>query len=362
MLASAARSAEFGILTASEKATLRERVRSGLDATVEELNRVLRGEGVDRFETVLTRVGRGGRVPHWYEQLRDEHTLPNLDGKTIGSVVEMLFLAVLEGVTLASWFDGELRVNPARGVDFPDLDLGLKAPSENFCTSEPFTSPYERLIGSEYDAVVLLTDYQTQKKHPPLRLQVINWDYLRNTQIADRSLCTLAAKHREWLAREDESQAKRVCQFLAYVNQSDWRARHLLRILDVLDDRDAVSAAIDGAAVDFKAKNAARTRQDKVVIPAEELEKLRKIIEVEPRHIGVVAALDSWVVEHVAEFARLPSEREWTLFASGPLDGSIGMSFALQWRYNFGWLFGGRRAESEVDEVSLAVEGKEIVE
>jgi hypothetical protein len=38
------------------------------------------------------------------------------------------------------------------------------------------------------------------------------------------------------------------------------------------------------------------------------------------------------------------------------------MSFALQWRYNFGWLFGGRRAESEGDELVLPVEQEEVVE
>ena len=29
------------------------------------------------------------------------------------------------------------------------------------------------------------------------------------------------------------------------------------------------------------------------------------------------------------------------MLVNGPLDGEIGMSFALQWRYNFGRIFNG---------------------
>ena len=37
---------------------------------------------------------------------------------------------------------------------------------------------------------------------------------------------------------------------------------------------------------------------------------------------------------------------------SGPLDGKIGMSFALQWRYNFGSLFNGAN-DDESEQASL---------
>ena len=344
------------------KQELRDSVRERLDDAVAGLNRLLSGEEVDQYEEILRRVGRGGKLPHWYEQLRGEHTLPNLDGKTIGSVVEMLFLGVLEKTTLADLLEGEpLSVNPARGVDFPDLDLNVKAPSENFCTSEPFTSAYERLIGSHCDALVLLTDYQTQKRSPPLRLQVIKWEYLSKTQIADRALCALAIKHRDRLIEQREAWAKDICQFLAYVNQSDWRARHLLRIVEHMDDSDAVLEDLERTRADFEQKNAERARRDKVPIPDDELEKLLAISEIEPIEAGVVQAVHEWVLDNAAEFARLPNENEWQRFVEGPLDGRIGMSFALQWRYNFGWLFGARD-EIEDEEVVLAVEQEEVVE
>jgi hypothetical protein len=63
-------------------------------------------------------------------------------------------------------------------------------------------------------------------------------------------------------------------------------------------------------------------------------------------HLGVIDACDNWVVEVHKDFGRMPNDNEWQRLANGPLDGTIGMSFALQWRYNFGPLFGmpGKRA------------------
>ena len=35
----------------------------------------------------------------------------------------------------------------------------------------------------------------------------------------------------------------------------------------------------------------------------------------------------------------MPNDNEWVRFLKSPLDGKIGMSFALQWRYSFGSFF-----------------------
>ena len=146
------------------KEELRHLVRDNLAAIIARVNAVLRGEKLDEIEAVLKRLGRGGQLPHWYEKLRSDKTLPNLDGKTIGSVVEMILVAALETGVLARSELPTLRINPARGVDLPELELSIKSPSKNYCTSEPFFSAYERLLGSEYDAIILLTDYQEAKK------------------------------------------------------------------------------------------------------------------------------------------------------------------------------------------------------
>src|SRR5262245_10637565 len=98
------------------KGHLRKRVRERLDEIVANVNRALKGQDLERLRPVLERVGRGMALPHWYAELASRGVLPNLDGKTIGSVVEMLFVAVLETHILSD-LSPKLRINPARGVD-----------------------------------------------------------------------------------------------------------------------------------------------------------------------------------------------------------------------------------------------------
>lgn len=109
------------------KEELRARLRDSLDTTIDEVNRALRRENTEQLEDVLTRIGRGGRIPKWYEQLRTQHTLPNLDGKTIGSVIDAADNWVIEtqkdlgrfpnsnewARILTSLLDGQIGMSPA---------------------------------------------------------------------------------------------------------------------------------------------------------------------------------------------------------------------------------------------------------
>ena len=318
---------------------LRNLLRERLDQTIVELNHALRGVNLQRLEPVLLRLGRGQTLPHWYEELRYQQTLPNLDGKTVGSVIEMLFVAILETVIFQDIEIPQFRLNPARGVDIPDLDLGIKAPSQNYATSEPFVSAYERLLGSEYDALIVLTDYQKRKLHPPLKLQVIQWHYFLNTELADFALTAIARKHRDWLMVQNEAWTQKIFRFLAYINQSDWRASRLLRIVDIMQNEEQVQRLVLESEKDFKKKNIERARKNKDTIPDHEIESLLSIVEVQPIILGIVDAVDNWVVENYKDFARLPNENEWRRLLVSPLNGQIGMSFALQWRYNFARVF-----------------------
>jgi hypothetical protein len=84
------------------KHKLRNSVRERLDEIVAGVNTALRGdESLAALKPVLERNGGGGKIPHWFKELSVGGTLPNLDGKTIGSVVEMLLIAVLEKRTFA---------------------------------------------------------------------------------------------------------------------------------------------------------------------------------------------------------------------------------------------------------------------
>ena len=325
-----------------DKTELRKLLCSRLQQTVSELNLALCGENISCLEPVLTRLGRG-TLPHWYENLSVMKALPNLDGKTVGSVVEMLFVAILEKVTFRDINIPPLSINPARGVDLPNIDLNIKSPSRNYCTSEPFFSAYERLLGSEYDALIMLTDYQERKTTPPLKLQVIKYRYLSSSQLADFTLTSIAQRHRDWLINHSKVWAQKLFRFLSYINQSDWRATQLLRIVDAMQDEVRVKQRVAEAERDFVRKNYQRIQNNRETIPDNEIKSLQSVINTNPITMGIIDAVDSWVLENYRDAARFPNENEWQRLISSPLNGEIGMSFALQWRYNFGRVF---RAEN----------------
>lgn len=330
------------------KDELKSHLAQHVAETVRLVNDALRSKGLDKLRPVLERIGKGAKLPHWFDELRATGTLPNKDGKTIGSVIEMILVAVLEMHTFKGMSIPPLKINPARGVDIPDLDLGVKSPSENFCTSEPFFSAYERLLGSSHDILVLLTNYQDEKekKNEALRVQIIASKYLRATQIADESLCKIAKKHRKWIVKEDVGRAQRFFRFLAYVNQSDWRAGQLLRMIAIMNDSRAVIDLLDAAKKDFTTKNKLKMKQGKIPIADSDADALERVRKVNPIHVGLLDACDGWLTETRRETARAPSNHEWKELLASPLEGVIGVSLALQWRYNFGRLFGMADADT----------------
>ena len=326
-------------MTSSQE--LRLKVKDSLPGIVAKLNEYLRGENVSEIKHILEREGRGGKLPHWYELLNTGQSMPNLDGKTIGSVIEMTLLGVLEKHTLAEFDIPHLEVNPAKGVDIPLLDLGVKSPSENFCTSEPFFSAYERLLGNESDAIILLTDYQTAKKNPPpVRIQIIKAAYMSGSEISDRNLGAIALKNRQRLFNENQALCKKMVQFLCHLNQQDWRAKALLNLVDILYSGDvAIDEKICELESHFNMKVRADIKKGIEPISIDEFKKIEAIKESNTKVSAIINACSDWVIDNHKDFARLPNDNEWQRFLRSPLDGKIGLSFALQWRYNFGNLF-----------------------
>ena len=318
---------------------VRDDIKARLVEIVDAANMALRGgEALKELSATLERLGRGAKIPHWYETLFANGTLPNLDGKSLGSVLEMVFVAVLEQKFYYNSLMMPLRINPARGIDIPSLHLGIKSPSENYCTSEPFFSAYERLLGNDHDAVILLTDYQTAKKAPPLRIQIIKQQYLAGSQIADKNLCVLAKEWRGLLA-EKVPELKKLVRFLSYVNQSHWEAKALLKLLSTAQDDKTIESGVERLEKDFLKANAAKLKKGDDPIPDESLANIKSILGTTPRQMGLINAADNWVIETHKDFGRYPNDNEWNRFMNSPLDGVIGMSFALQWRYNFGPIF-----------------------
>lgn len=331
-------------MTLEEK---KQKVIDNIAVIQEKINAVLDGNHLDEVRPILSRIDRTGNVPSWFNTLSRERRLPNLDGKTVGSVIEKLLVCVLEKYVFNS--ELQLSVNPARGVDIPELELGVKSPSTNYCTSEPYFSAYERILGNEYDAIILLTNYQEAKKKSPFRLQILKIRYLHGTEIADVNLCRLAKAIRE--KYDDEILQKKAIRFLSYVNQSDWEAKCILKMFDdILLHNKSLCAEINRFAGDFEKKNAKAICKGKSTILEDSLERIRAVAAMTPIEQSVITAADNWVILTQKDNGRFVNDNEWHRFIISPLNGKIGMSFALQWRYNFGVLFKADNADDESDE------------
>jgi hypothetical protein len=111
-------------------------------------------------------------------------------------------------------------------------------------------------------------------------------------------------------------------------------------MIDVLQEDDRIRSEVAAASQDFKVQNERRLAKDRIPFPDSDFEAIQKVLTVKPLYLGVIDAADNWVVEVQKDAGRAPNDNEWGRLVDGPLDGMIGMSFALQWRYNFGRLFG----------------------
>jgi hypothetical protein len=109
--------------------------------------------------------------------------------------------------------------------------------------------------------------------------------------------------------------------------------------MQYLNNEKTLANTIAAATDDFERQNQKRIKDDFEPIPESELDAIISIMDVKPMHLGVITAADDWVAEIHKDFGRLPNDNEWERLKTSPLDGKIGMSFALQWRYNFGLLF-----------------------
>ncbi len=311
-------------------------IAAKVSTLVEFVNGILAGKNLADIRPILRRIDSTGEEPHWFAELRGKHRLPNLDGKTVGSVIEKLTVCAMEKFLLKDAI--QLSVNPAKGIDVPELDLGIKSPSTNFCTSEPFFSAYDRLLGNESDVLVLLTNYQAAKKEKRhFNLRIIDARYLRGSEIADMKLCAVARNIRNAFA-VDSATLQTLFRFVAYVNQGDWEASALLKLL-AGDFSDAFLASSIGKVLAEGCKKNRRQQNAERMIPKDVFVRLESARSTIPLREGVIRAVDKWVVSSLSDSARYPSPSEFKRLMESPLDGKIGMSFALQWRYNFASVF-----------------------
>ena len=170
-------------------------------------------------------------------------------------------------------------------------------------------------------------------------LQIIDIKYLRGSEIADKNLCNIAKSIRENSDLDDYS-VKKLIRFLAYINQSDWEASRILEIIeDVLINNQKIEISLKKVKAKFRAVNKRKARNNQVKLDEAILVRFDKIMALSPINHGIIRVADDWVIENLSDNARYPNDNEWRRFCSSPLNGKITMSFALQWRYNFGSIF-----------------------
>jgi hypothetical protein len=158
-------------------------------------------------------------------------------------------------------------------------------------SSEPFDSPYERVLGAKYDILACIyngIEFLKSQKNTPI--QVTAAMYYERSEVADQQLCESARLLRDLHKGGvvDEELARRALRAIVYAKKSS--AGH-------------------------KALHKGLQRSELAVIGT---------------------TIEAYEEEMAAKgIIELPKDAEWKAFEDSPLNGKISISFALQWRYQY---------------------------
>lgn len=130
---------------------------------------------------------------------------------------------------------------------------------------------------------------------------------------------------------QSEALCEKMFQFLCHLNQQDWRAKSLLKLLDILYAPDAdIDNKIAEIFVHFKSKVKADTKKGIEPISIDEYNKIEVIMKSNTKVLAIINACNDWVIDNHKDFARLPNDNEWQRFLKSPLNEKVGLSFELQ--------------------------------
>jgi len=267
---------------------LQRKVKEGLPGIVEAVNQYLCGDKHPRIKRHLCAIEPGNEQPSWFIHLARKRRPQRTDGKSLGTYIEKLLKAEMSrllGIPLIG--------SSASGVDIPELDLNTKATSDRQPqSSEPFDSAYDRVLGAKFDIVVCIYNgRELLESSCPLR--ILSAEYLKKTEVADAKLCgTAKLLQRLALAKViGNDLAKRTLKSIVHSKKAGPKGAFYMALHDALasDDPGRIAAALESCEQEMGAEG----------------------------QTGV------------------PSSGEWNSFLRSPLEGKIGISFALQWRYQF---------------------------
>lgn len=270
----------------------RKLLREKLPVIVREVNRYLKGCDHDQILQYILPFEQKRKQPLWLKHI-EAHGKPDRDNsKSWGTYIEKLLKAEMAR-TLAIRITG----SAAKGVDIPELQIGLKATSDkNPQSSEPLLSAYQRILGSTHDILVVIYNGTEFNGGDAKHLCVVETAWFTATQLADKTLCE-TARHLQKAAQKhtppvEEEVLKRCLRLIAYVNRQGRRLPAYYRRLE-----DAL----------------------KIVSP----DSIRQALAAGERE--TMPQLEP----------PLPTPADWKTFLKSPLDGKISVSFALQWRYHY---------------------------
>jgi len=264
-------------------------VKEGLPAIVGAVNDYLRGQNHGRIRPKVCEIEPGKAEPSWFRHFAKTQRPERTDGKSLGMYIEKLLKAEISrflGIAIGG--------SSAAGVDIPELALNTKATSDRQPqSSEPFHSVYDRVLGAKYDIVVCIYNGTEFFESTGCPLRILSAQYLARTEVADNKLCA-TAKQLQSLASGRSIRAdlaKRALRAIVYAKKGG-------------------------------PKRASYTELDKSLAAEDETR--------------ILGAVENCETDMAAEGEiPLPSDEEWTTFLASPLNGKIGISFALQWRYQF---------------------------
>jgi hypothetical protein len=242
------------------------------------------------------------------------------DGKSIGTFIEKL-LTVLLSIEKKCVFSG----SAAKGVDLPELNLGIKATSDRQPqSSEAFKSAYERIFGIENALLVFIYNGTAYSGEAEENLRCVQHYLLSETNVADRGLCGYARDVRE-LYREKiigEDLLKSILRLLVVSDKSKKEFLGMARLIHEM-------ASILGGGtkgVQFRYLDASKAS-----------DVMAYLTDTKVQH-ALAAAVDAYQ----AHFDSYPfandgmiDGEQFKVFQEHPLDGKISLSFALQWRFQF---------------------------
>jgi len=262
-----------------------QKIQSDFDEIRESLNKYLKGERLSEISSFIRNLENDNSLPDWFNEIKNTGRPKKEDPKSLGTMIEKLIKA-----ELGNRYKWKITGSSAMGVDIPEISLNIKSTSNKQPqSSEPYRSAYDRILGSDFDIILAIYDGITFLNQKSSSLDILQLNYLTKSQVADMILCKMAKNLRQ-IYKEG-------------------------KITEEI-------AKIGLKCIVYGKKTHKSTTLLKNTLSRQNLSDVTEIILITEKDLDL------------NEYP-LPTNGNWKQFLNSPLDGQIGISFALQWRYQF---------------------------